>query len=63
MLRKFRENGLGVNGDGTVKFFGEAEMGKKVCPYTSTEQYWKGSHIGGTGMGKEKLAPSHSIPF
>ena len=47
----------------SCQIFGEAEMGKKVCPYTGTEQYWKGSHIGGTGMGKEKLAPSHSIPF
>ena len=47
----------------SCQILGEVEMGKKVCPNTSTEQYWKGSHMGGTGMGEEKLAPPHSIPF
>ena len=47
----------------SCQILGGAEMGKKVRPDTSTEQYWKGSHLGDTGMGKEKLAPPHSIPF
>ena len=47
----------------SCQILGEVEMRKKVCPNTSTEQYWKGSDMGGTEMGEEKLAPSHCIPF
>ena len=37
MLRKFRENGLGVNGDGPVKFLMKQRWGRRGRKFVQTQ--------------------------